>query len=70
MTTPENVNLFVTFKLAGETQSHLSGAARIEVDGRGCLTVYDAGSGLGHTVRLADLQSLSIQSMGCAGRAA
>jgi len=70
MTATENLNLILSFKLVGDRNSHVCGAARIKVDGRGALTIYDAGSGYVEKIALADLQSLSIQSLGCASQAA
>ena len=70
MSTTKNLNLVLSFKLAGESDCRVRGAARIKVDGHGALTVYDAGSGLAERIDLAELQSLSIRSLGCTGKAA
>lgn len=68
MTATDNVNLVVSFKLAGD--SHIHGATRIKLDGRGGLTVYDATTGLTQDFQLAGLQSLAIHSVACARQAA
>jgi len=70
MMATEDVNLFLSFKLAGQSKSSVRGAARIKIDGRGGLTVYSAESGLAERIDLAELQSFSIYSLGCAGKAA
>lgn len=66
----DNLNLVLSFKLAGESDPRFCGATRIKVDGYGGLTLYDAGSGLTQRIDLANLQSLSIQSPSCAGKVA
>jgi len=58
MTSP---NLVLTFTLAGDSRIHVRGAARIKVDGRGGLTLFDAKKGETEWVRLDSLRSLTIQ---------
>ena len=65
-----NLNLILSFKLTGDSDLRICGATRIKVDGYGGLTLYDAGSGLPQRIDLANLQSFSIQSPACAGKAA
>ena len=69
MTPTENVNLVLSFKLAGENDCRVRGASRIKIDGRGGLTVYGA-ERLPERIELAELQSFSIHSLACAGKAA
>jgi hypothetical protein len=59
MTSP---NLVLTFTLAGDSRVHVRGAARIKVDGRGGLTLYDTEKG-NESVSLGSVQSLTIQSL-------
>ena len=70
MTAAEPLNLVLSFKLIGDRNCRVRGVSRIKVDGRGGLTVFDAESGKSEQISLADLQSLSIHSLGCAGQAA
>jgi hypothetical protein len=56
-------NLVLTFTVAGDSMVHVRGAARIKVDGRGGLTLFDAGKGQEEWVSLAGLRSLTIQSV-------
>ena len=56
----KNLNLILKFKLAGDGQFHVKGAARMKVDGSGGLTVYDSESGCAETIDLCSLRSLSI----------
>ena len=57
----ENLNLVVKFKLSNDCELHVKGAARIKVDGRGGLMVFDAENGTAETIDLRKLQSFSIQ---------
>ena len=66
----QGVNLVLSFKLAGDRDCRVCGAARITVDGRGGLTLHHARNGRTERIDLAELQSLSIRSLVCAGRAA
>jgi len=66
----ENLNLLLNLRMAGGSDCCIRGAARIKVDGRGGLTVYDADSTTAEKIDLADLQSLSIQFLSGARRAA
>jgi hypothetical protein len=68
MTAKENPKLILRFKLAGENDPHVCSATRIAVDGHGGLTLYDGSTP--QRIDLTELQSLSICSLGCAGRAA
>jgi len=70
MTAMENVNLILSFKLPGDSACRVRGAARIKIDGRGSLTVYGAENTFPETIDLAELQSFSIHSLSCAGKAA
>jgi len=70
MTRRENVNLAVSFRLAGERDYRFWGAARIKVDGHGGLTVYAAEEGPAEKFQIADVQSFAIQPVSCAGKAA
>jgi len=55
-------NLVLTFTLAGDSRVHVRGAARIKVDGRGGLTLFDAEKGCSELVSLSRLRSLTIQA--------
>jgi hypothetical protein len=68
MTGTENINLVVSFKLAGERGFHFCGATRIKVDGHGGLTVYSAENGPAEKFQIADVQSFAIQPV--SGKAA
>jgi hypothetical protein len=68
MTATENQDLVVSFKLAGESNCHICGAARIKVDGHGGLTVYNTLTGATEEFKLADLQAFAIHPMSYAGR--
>ena len=57
-----STNLVLTFMLSGDSRVHVRGAARIKVDGRGGLTVFDAEKGGTEVVNLGRLRSLTIQS--------
>jgi hypothetical protein len=59
MTSP---NLVLTFTLAGDSRVHVRGAARIKVDGRGGLTIFETEKG-NESVSLGSVQSLKIQSV-------
>jgi hypothetical protein len=59
MTSP---NLVLTFTLAGDSRVHVRGAARIKVDGRGGLTLFETEKG-NESVSLGCVQSLTIQSV-------
>jgi hypothetical protein len=60
MTAPQ---LLVTFTVNGDSRVHVKGAARIKVDGRGGLTLYDAQSGAPELVSLGCLQTLTIRTL-------
>ena len=66
----EDLNLVLTFRLAGYGDRQVRGAARISVDGRGNLTVYEAGSGVAESLDLTQLRALSIQRAISADRVA
>lgn len=51
-------NLVLRFRMAGETEYHTTGAARIRVDGRG-LMVYNCDN-QGQNIDVAQLSALSI----------
>ena len=56
-------NLVLTFTVAGDSRVHVRGAARIKVDGRGGLTLFDSGKGEQEWVSLAGVRSLTIQGV-------
>ena len=58
----KDINLLVSFTVAGDSRVHVKGAARLKVD-RGGLTLYDAQTGESEQVILGCLQSLSIQAL-------
>jgi hypothetical protein len=58
-------NLVVMFTVAGDSRLHVKGAARIKLDGRGGLTLYDADNGQVECVTLGCLESLTIRT--CTG---
>lgn len=60
----ENLNLVLKFKLAGDGQLQVKGAARIKVDGKGGLMLYDPQGGAAETIDLGQLRSLCIQPVG------
>ena len=64
-----NVNLLVRFTMAGAAGSEVRGAARIVVDGRGGLVVYDPATGAPERIALAELESLRIDRAVMAMRA-
>ncbi|HUI77447.1 MAG TPA: hypothetical protein VLY24_06010 [Bryobacteraceae bacterium] len=57
----EKVNLVLKFQMAGKAGCYLRGAARIKVDGRGGLTLYDTDTAVAEKIDLSKLQSLSIR---------
>ena len=56
-------NLVVTFTVAGDSRVHVRGAARIKVDGRGGLTLFDSEKGSQELVSLGSIQSFTICSL-------
>jgi hypothetical protein len=58
-----NLNLILTFKLAGDAVPHVKGAARISLNSAGGLTVFDARDGAASTLDLKTLQSFSLISV-------
>jgi hypothetical protein len=56
-----NLNLVVRFELAGDGRIHVKRAARIKVDGRGGLTLYDARGGAVEAIDLGALKSFQLQ---------
>jgi hypothetical protein len=56
----DNLYLLLRFTLAGDTEAKVRGAARITVDGRGGLVVYDAATGQPERISLDQLQSVRI----------
>ena len=56
-------NLVVTFTVAGDSRVHVRGAARIKVDGRGGLTLFDSEKGSPELVSLGSIQSFTICSL-------
>ena len=59
----EAVQLVVKFMLAGDGRLHVEGVARIKVDGRGGLLLYDAQGGTVETIELGALKSIRLQQM-------
>lgn len=57
----DNLNLVVKFMLAGDGRLHVKGAARIRVDGRGGLLLYDAQGDVVETIELGALESFRLQ---------
>ena len=57
----DNLNLVVKFMMAGDGLLQVKGAARIKVDGRGGLLLYDAQGGGVETIELKAVQSLCLQ---------
>lgn len=66
----EDLNLVLSFKLKGDRDCRICGATRIKIDGQGGLMLYHGSNGNPERIDLAELQSLSIRSLVCAGRAA
>ena len=62
----DNLNLILKFKLAGDDHLHVKGAARIKVDGRGTLMLYNTQSRAVETIDLRTLRSFSIQQVSLA----
>jgi outer membrane lipoprotein-sorting protein len=65
----DNLNLVLNFRMAGEKESSVRGAARIKLDGHG-VTVYDPETASAEKIQLDDVQSLSIRFLGSARKAA
>jgi hypothetical protein len=59
----DHLNLVLKFRLAGDNQFQIKGAARIKVDGCGGLTFYDVQSGKTERIEVGELQSLSLLSV-------
>ena len=57
----DNPNLVVEFMLAGDGRLHVKGAARIKVDGRGGLLLYDAQGGTVETIEMGALKTFHLQ---------
>ncbi len=55
------MNLVVKFILAGDGRLHVKSAARIKVDGRGGLLLYDAQGGAVETIELGALKAFRLQ---------
>jgi hypothetical protein len=56
----DNLNLLLKYKLNGDAEPQVRGAARISVDGLGGLLVYDAVTGKPERISLSELTSLRI----------
>jgi hypothetical protein len=56
-------NLVLTFTLTGDSRVHVRGAARIKVDGRGGLTLFDSEKGCMERVSLERLRTLTIETV-------
>lgn len=54
--------LMLAFKVRGQSGTQVVGLARIRVDGRGALLLYDTNSAAPATIPIETLQSLSIWS--------
>ncbi len=57
-----NLNLVVMFRLSNDDQMRVKNAARIKLDGRGSLLLYDA-EGAHETIDLRNVRSFSIQPL-------
>ena len=55
--------LVLKFQKADESELQVRGAARIRMDGRGNLTIYDADSGAAETVQMSQIHQLSIEPL-------
>jgi hypothetical protein len=60
VSTMEDINLILKFRLSGETHFQIHGVSRIKLDGRGKLTYYDVQSHKTETVDFERLRSLSL----------
>ena len=58
-----NQNLILKFKLAGDDRFHVKGAARIKVDGRGAMLLYNKQNRAVETIDLRALRSFCIQQV-------
>ena len=59
----DNLNLVLKFRLTGDDQFQIKGAARITVDGRGGVMFHDVQSGKTERIEVGRLQSFSILSV-------
>jgi hypothetical protein len=66
----ETLNLLLKFKFAGESGSHMRGAARIRIDGQGGLTVYDAAAGAPERISLEQVEAIAIWPIAAGRKAA
>ncbi len=62
-----NLQLILKYKIQGESEWHVRGAASISLD-RGALTLREPLTGASETIPLCRVQGLSIQSLPAAGR--
>ena len=60
-------DLVVEFTVAGDGRLHVRRAARIKVDGRGGLLLYDSHGGAMQSIELGTVQSLHLQQVRYAG---
>jgi len=56
----DNLNLLLKFKMTGDAELHVRGAARICVDGLGGLLVYDSATGKPERISLSELSAICI----------
>jgi hypothetical protein len=56
----ERPNLLLTFKMPGASEPEVRGAARISVDGRGGILVYNAETGTPERISVDQLKSFQI----------
>jgi hypothetical protein len=59
----DDLYLVVKFMLAGDGQLQVKGAARIKVDGRGGLLLYDSQGASVETIELGSLKSFCLQQV-------
>jgi hypothetical protein len=58
-----HVNLLVTFRVSGDAQFQVKGAASVKVDGRGGLILYGPDGDVEETIEVGRLQSFQIHSL-------
>ena len=57
----QNLNLVLTFKLAGDSRYHVKGAVGLKLDGQGGLSFRDAETGVLERIPLQELKTFRIQ---------
>lgn len=61
-----DLNLVLKFKLAGDPQTHIEGATRMKIDGRGNLVLYKGCGEDAEQLELRNVRSFSIHPVGLA----